>query len=605
MSTAGMEPSACIERYARVMLVDDEQLNMDVLQIHLEAEGYSRFTCIADSRSVMGCMESDPPDVLLLDLMMPHVSGFDILEALDGHATLSDVPVLVLTSSNDADTKLRALRLGATDFLAKPVDASELALRMRNTLTARAWQKRRNRLDTLTELPNRGCLVGLLQRELRDAEEASDGAPVSPGLLSLINIQQFKSINDSLGTELGDQVLWAVRERLVLAFGRNPSAVIDELSLGTGRCGASCIARLGADRFAVYTPESQDSSDDRRCVARVQRFLASLAEPILLGNERVYLRAGVGVARLIDDGERVSDVLNAAESAMRQASAGGVSDYAFYSADMDTAARERMAMETGLRTAVADGDIFLVYQPKLSVASNTIVGAEALMRWQHPRFGLVSPVDFIPMAEHNGMIVPIGEWVLRKACSQAAHWRATIAPAFCIAVNVSIRQLQEPDFIETVQLVLEQTGLEPGALIVELTENMIMENAEANVAKLARLRAHGVRISIDDFGTGYSSLSYLQRFAIDQLKIDQSFIREIVDETSASPIVKAVISLAHDLGLNVVAEGVEEGHQLARLRSLGCEEYQGYFASRPVTMQAFSDLLVDGCPLPEEERRAA
>jgi len=583
-----------VEQSARVTLVDDEQLNMDVLQIHLEAEGYTQFTCIADSRTVMQRLEADPPDVLLLDLMMPHVSGFDILGELGGHPTLSEIPVIVLTSSNDAETKLRALRLGATDFLAKPVDSSELALRMRNTLTARAWQTRKNRIDPLTELPNRACLFGVLNRELREATVAGEERqmpPVSPGLLALVNIQQFKSINDSLGTEQGDRVLWTVRERLVATFGRNPGEVFDALSLGPGRCEACCIARLGSDRFVVYMPECCDGHDERRLIALVEQFLDSLAEPIVLAKERVYVRASIGVARLIYDGERVPDVLNAAESAMRQASGAGGTGYAFYSAEMNSPARERLAMETSLRTAVVDGDLFLVYQPKLDVASDTITGAEALVRWRHPELGLVSPVDFIPMAEHSGMIVSIGEWVMREACTQAALWRRTRLPTLCIAVNVSIRQLQEQDFIATVRRVLEETELAPEALIIELTENMVMENAETNVAKLEQLRAIGVRVSIDDFGTGYSSLAYLQRFAIDQLKIDQSFIKEIDDGSTTAPIVKAVISLAHDLGLSVVAEGVEERHQLTLLQSLACEEYQGYLASRPVVGPEFETLL--------------
>jgi len=598
-------PTGSVERSARVMLVDDEQINMDVLQIHLESEGYARFTCLADSREVIARMRADPPDVLLLDLMMPHVSGFDILAEIGACPELSEVPVIVLTSSDDAETKLRALRLGATDFLAKPVDASELALRMRNTLKARAWQKRRSRVDELTELPNRTCLVGLLQGELERAGDGGAPRPASPGMLCLVNLQRFKSINDSLGTRLGDQVLWLVRERLIAAFGRNPVQVVDELSLEEGRHGASCIARLGADRFAVYTPLQSDDPEGARVCAAIERFLASFGVAVQIADEKLYLCASVGIARLIDDGERVSDVLNAAESAMRQASAHPVNDYAFYSADMVATNRQRLEMENGLRTAVSDGDIFLTYQPKLCVPTNAILGAEALVRWQHPRLGLISPVDFIPLAEHNGTIVPIGEWILRQACEQTVRWQQLAGAGFRMAVNVSIRQLQEPDFVDTVRRVLVDTGLESRSLIIELTENMIMEDAEANMLKLEALREIGVRLSIDDFGTGYSSLAYLQRFPVDQLKIDQSFIREIEGTTSRVPIVKAVISLAHDLGLSVVAEGVETHHQLARLRALRCEEYQGYLASRPVIADAFEVLLRDGCELGRPGRRAA
>jgi len=594
-----------VERSARVMIVDDEPLNMEVLQIHLESEGYSRFTCLSDSRETIERMRAEPPDVLLLDLMMPHVSGFDILEALAGETGLSDVPVIVLTSSDDAETKLRALRLGATDFLSKPVDASELALRMRNTLTARSWQKRRSRFDALTELPNQSCFVAVLQNELVRAGNGPGASPASPGRLSLINIRQFKSVNDSFGSKIGDQVLWTVRERLIAAFGRNPDEVVDELSMGPDRDGTSCIARLGADRFAVYTPSGHGDPTGQGVCASIERFLRAFGSALQIGDERLYLNASVGVARLIDDGENVPDVLNAADTAMRQAGDRYASGYALYAAEMDVTARKRLSMENGLRTAISDGGIFLTYQPKLCVATNEIMGAEALVRWQHPRLGLISPVDFIPLAEHNGTIVPIGEWVMREACVQAVQWAEAAGEGFRMAVNVSIRQLQEEDFVATVRRVLDDTGMVAACLVIELTENMIMDDAEANMVKLERLREIGVKLSIDDFGTGYSSLAYLQRFAIDQLKIDQSFVREIEGAASRAPIVKAIVSLAHDLGLSVVAEGVETHHQLAKLRSLRCEEYQGYLASRPVTSEAFEQLLRDGCPLEPFGARAA
>jgi len=258
---------------------------------------------------------------------------------------------------------------------------------------------------------------------------------------------------------------------------------------------------------------------------------------------------------------------------------------------MDEKARELLTMENGMRTAVENGEIFLVYQPKVNVASNTIVGAEALVRWMHPEFGLISPVNFIPLAEDTGMIVSIGEWVLRESCRVAREWRESINEDFKIAVNISIRQLHELDFISTVKKSLDDAGLPAEALIIELTENMIMENAESNIVKLQQLKALGVQISIDDFGTGYSSLSYLQRFPLDQLKIDRSFIKEIKSATDVMPIVKAVISLAHDLGLSVVAEGIETHHQLAHIRAFKCEEYQGYYCSKPVMAEEFSLLL--------------
>ena len=577
---------------ATVMMVDDEPLNMQVLQIHLEGVGYRRFVTVERSTEALDTLRAERPDVLLLDLMMPEVSGFDILEALREDEALGDLPVIVLTSSTDAPTKLRALELGATDFLAKPVDQSELALRVRNTLSARAWQRRARHVDSLTELPNRAYLARLIAMRL-----ASAGEPGRRAALMLFDLDRFKQINNSLGTAAGDAVLVGFAERLAATFGHRAPASTDaamaEMPMVPGR--ADCVARLEADRFAVLMPVG-DGDRTRELIALVDRLMATLETPLAVGGESMFVDASAGIA-MLEPGSTPEQLLNDAGTALAGSRATSDAPYAFYSPDMDAAARTRLGLENGLRTAIEDGQIHLVYQPKVEVAGGRILGAEALVRWTHPEFGLVSPVDFVPLAEHVGMIVPIGEWVLREGCRQTALWRANGHPELHIAINVSIRQLAEPDFPATVAAALRDTGLDPAALVLELTENMLMDDAEASLAMLAELKGLGVSLSIDDFGTGYSSLAYLQRFPIDQLKIDRSFVMEIRSALEPVPIVKAVISLAHDLGLSVVAEGVETHHQLARLKALRCEEYQGYLFSRPVAPEAFGELL-DGGGLP-------
>lgn len=573
---------------AKIMMVDDEELNMEVLQIHLESEGYNNFVAVSDSTLAMERIRLERPEVLLLDLVMPRVTGYDILRLIREDDNLRYLPVVVLTSANDAATKLEALTLGATDFLAKPIDASELALRMRNTLTAIAWQKRMSEVDSLTSLPNRTWFTKMLRQRIEYAIPEKSLAAVI-----LININRFKSINNSLGPARGDEVLVAFSERIIQCYRNGEkqpwfSSEQQSSSLPT-------VARLDGDRFAVLMPLTEQGELDE-CLARSTNELTEILKmPFSVSGQAIYLSISVGVSELVSSTDTVESLINNAETAMRHAKQRTDVSYAIYSDHMDEKARELLRLENGLRTAVTNNEIFVVYQPKVDVVTNLVSGAEALVRWMHPELGLISPVDFISLAEDSGTIVAIGEWVLRESCLQAKHWQDQGFPDFKIAVNVSIRQLHEPDFLQTVRSALENSHLPPNTLIIELTENMIMENAEENIIKLRNLKELGIQLSIDDFGTGYSSLSYLQRFPLDQLKIDQSFIKEILSETTPMPIVKAVISLAHDLGLKVVAEGVETLAQLQYIRALKCEEYQGYLCSKPVTApEFFLQLQADG-----------
>jgi len=567
---------------AKIMMIDDEPLNMEVLQVHLECEGYNRFVTLSDSKIALEEIRKESPDVLLLDLVMPEVTGFDILKEMRLDAEGKHIPVIVLTSSEDAETKLKALQLGATDFLSKPVDASELALRMRNTLSSRAYLQRMLNFDQLTDLPNRLSFIKDLRNALDACEKTGDQAA-----LLLFNINRFKTINDSLGPARGDDVLWAFSERLRRTFEAAPRRNRDQYTSAI----SAQVARVGGDRFAILLPIECAESHCEDLTQLLEEFVEVLETPVSIDDEDIYLTVSIGVSTLTQQTRSVENLFNDAETAMLHAKGRRDTEFAFYVEQMDEKARELLSMENGMRTAVENREIFLVFQPKVEVSTNRIIGAEALVRWMHPEFGLISPVNFIPLAEDTGMIVSIGEWVLRESCRVAQQWRELGYHDFKIAVNVSIRQLHELDFISIVQKALDDSGLPAESLIVELTENMIMENAETNIVKLRQLKNLGVKISIDDFGTGYSSLSYLQRFPLHQLKIDRSFIKEIQGVKDRMPIVKAVISLAHDLGLTVVAEGIETHHQLAHVRALKCEEYQGYYCSKPLPDEEFLCLL--------------
>lgn len=566
------------------MMIDDEPINMRVLQLHLTTEGYQRFVTVSDSTTAMQVLRVEKPNVLLLDLNMPEVSGLEILSQIRADAELKQLPVIVLTSSNNSDSKLQALKLGANDFLPKPVDASELALRMRNTLLARVYEQQLMHVDVLTNLPNRLYFVDYMRRYMDDVHKSADETRV----LVLINLHKFKSINDSFGSERGDDVLWAFSQRLSSAF--EGAGNVLECGDRTGRQEPKVI-RLGGDRFGVVVDACEEPKKNvylRQCI---EALLDSLKSPFVVDSQNIYVDVGIGISLFTEGSQSVETLINHAETAMNNAAADTGKPYAFYSVDMVKGARRLLAIDNAMRTAIDDNGLYVYYQPKVDVASGRITGAEALVRWEHPELGFISPVEFIPVAESSGMILPIGLWVLEQACKQAMAFRRNGYDQFHMAVNVSIAQLYAPDFIDCVKHILNVTALPSHALTLELTENMIMEDVESNIAKLAALKDLGIGISIDDFGTGYSSLSYVQQFPINQLKIDRSFIMQIESADTCSPVVKAIVTLAHDLGYGVVAEGVETAEQLAYIRGLTCGEYQGFYKSRPVSAAEFVLLL--------------
>ena len=579
-------------RNAKVMMVDDEPINMRVLQLHLTAEGYERFVSVSDSTQAISVLRREKPNVLLLDLQMPVVSGLDIIEMVRSDKALKQLPIIVLTSSNSSEVKVRALELGATDFLSKPVDAIELALRMRNTLVSRAYEQRIMHVDALTNLPNRLFFTDYLRRRAK--------APEDPGrarVLVLLSLHRFKSINDGFGPGRGDDVLWAFSQRLRAAFFR-PGKNTGKAS--TAGEAPALIMRLGGARFGVFMHTSSSPASDPELLDSIQSLSKSLNIPFVVDSRDVYLSAGIGIAVHQESSHAVEMLINQAETAISQLSNDSSTSFSFYNEEMAAAAKRLLDIENAMHTAIEENSMYLVYQPKVNAATGRIQGAEALLRWNHPRLGFISPEEFIPVAESCGLIVSVGYWVLAQACQQCVAIRMAGYEEFKMAVNVSIPQLFEDNFAQSVQRILETTGLPSDALVVELTENMIMEDVEDSIARLSELRDLGIRISIDDFGTGYSSLSYLQRFPVDQLKIDRSFIMQIESSTDQSPIVKAVVMLAHDLDLTIVAEGVETQEQLEFIQKLECEEYQGYFKSRPVLPEQFMRLMHES-----DEKRAA
>ncbi len=564
--------------YATIMMVDDEPITMEIVQGFLEEAGYRKFVIEEDSTHALSVMEEVKPDIILLDLVMPEVSGFDILAQVRRHPDLEHVPVVVLTSSSDTATKLRALDLGATDFLSKPVDPSELALRVRNTLAAKAYQDQLVFYDSLTNLPNRQLFLDRTAWAISRAQR--EGNKVA---LLHITFDQFKRVTDAFGHKTADEVLKQLAQRLQESV--RVSDVVSRDATDGEPWGN--VFRLGSEDFSVLLPDISNVANAAR-VAR--RILEAMRDPFNAEGTDVYLTPRIGIAGYPNDSQDKTTLIKLAVAASSQAQSQGGDHLRFCSPEMNQASLKRLRLEADLRRAVDNGEFRLHYQPKINVSTGKIVGVESLIRWQTEEGQVVPPAGFIPVAEDIGLIVPIGEWVLLEACSQIARWRDA-GVTIKMAVNISARQFFDTDLNSSVRNALVKTGVDPADLTLEITESLLMADTERASDTLHGLRELGLNTSIDDFGTGYSSLSYLKCFEVDELKIDRSFLVDLLQSHEDQALVTAVIYLAHKLGLRVCAEGVEQQAQLDFLTQVHCDEYQGYLCSRPMPPDALLDWL--------------
>jgi len=413
----------------------------------------------------------------------------------------------------------------------------------------------------------------LLNDRIRQAIAAAKRHAKQVAVLFL-DVDGFKHINDSLGHPVGDQVLQSIAQRL-LACARS----------------VDTVSRQGGDEFVVLLSEL---THPRAASIMAAQMLHSVAEPHVVGKHELHVTASIGVSVFPDDGLDAETLIKNADTAMYQAKEGGRRRYQFFKPSMNARAVERQSIEESLRRALERQEFELHYQPKIDIKTGAITGSEALIRWTHPTRGRVPPVDFIPIAEDCGLIVPIGHWVLRQACRQARAWKDAGLPATAMAVNVSAMEFQNEGFLQGLLQILQESDWDPGLLELEVTESVLMKHVEATIEVLQALRESGVRVALDDFGTGYSSLSYLRRFPIDSLKIDRSFIQQIAAGPDAAAIVTAVISMAQSLKLRVVAEGVETVQELQFLQARHCDEVQGYYFSRPLPAAQFANLLSTG-----------
>ncbi|MDB5762379.1 MAG: diguanylate cyclase domain protein [Herminiimonas sp.] len=430
--------------------------------------------------------------------------------------------------------------------------------------------------DTLTRLANRNLLRDRLGQAIAYASRYNHQV-----WAVFVDLDRFKFVNDTLGHKAGNLLLKTISARLRASVRATDT-----------------VARLGSDEFMLLLPER---TDERLSTGVIQRIMDAVACPVTIDGHEFFLTCSVGVAVYPADGNDPDILIQRADIAMYRAKEMGRSNFQFYTPAMNEGALERLRIEGDLRTALERGEFLLYYQPQVDLSNGRIVGMEALIRWQHPQLGLISPARFIALAEETGLIVPIGAWVLRTACQQCRAWQRAGFNGLRIAVNLSARQFAQEELVKSIAAALEETGLAPHYLEIELTESLVMMNVERAIGILRELKAIGVQLSIDDFGTGYSSLSYLKRFPIDVLKIDQSFVRDITVDTDDAAIVALIISLAHSLRLQVIAEGVENEKQLAYLRHHGCDEMQGYYFSKPVPAAQFELLLRQDKRLPQIE----
>jgi diguanylate cyclase (GGDEF)-like protein/PAS domain S-box-containing protein len=416
--------------------------------------------------------------------------------------------------------------------------------------------------DFLTDLPNRAQLMERLSQAIGLANRHRKQVA-----LLFLDLDDFKHINDSLGHAIGDQLLQSVADRLVSCVRST-----------------DMVCRQGGDEFVILLAEIEQPQDAGHVA---ETLLAAFFEPHLIGGLELHVTLSIGISVYPDDGGNVDSVMQNADTAMFHAKASGHNNYQFFRADMNIRAVRRLAVETSLRRALKEGEFLLHYQPKIDLDSGAITGAEALIRWLDPDLGLIQPAQFIPVAEACGLIVPIGRWVLREACRQVRAWLDSGLRAVPVAVNISAEEFRHKGFLDGVALMLQETSLAPSYLELELTESILMHDADSSALVLDALKAMGVRLAIDDFGTGYSSLSYLKRFPIDTLKIDQSFVRDIATDADDATIVSAVIGMGKNLKQRVVAEGVETHEQLEFLRAQQCHEGQGFYFSHALSADAF------------------
>ncbi len=570
-----------------ILVADDDPDALLLMSTSLEGAGFQVSTA-NDGTETLRRFRADSHDLVMLDVDMPGMSGIEVCAAIRRKAGPL-LPIVMVTGMDDVPSVDAAYRAGATDFIAKPVSWALVGHRVRYLLRGyeiasdlKAAEERIRRLayfDTLTGLPNREHFHHRLAQTLEVAEREA-----RPLALLCIDLDNFKRINDTLGHGVGDELLRLMAARLREAL-RATDAVGRAMPVGALD---EDLSRLGGDEFMVLLP---DIAGPEQAGLVAERIVRTITQPMRLGQHEVLVTPSIGIAIYPSDGSNHETLVKNADLAMYFAKRRGPGTFAFFDPAMNAGALKRLTVEGKLRNAIANHELSLHFQPQFNLGTGLICGMEALVRWNNAELGSVPPSEFIPLAEETGLILPIGEWVLRGACAQAKAWREEGLPVARIAVNVSGLQLSQRGFADLVRAVLRETELPPELLELEITESVVMQNEAWTEDVLKDLKSIGVELAIDDFGTGYSSFARLREFPIDRLKIDRSFVQHVHNNGEDHAIASAIIAMAKTMKLEVVAEGVEDFAQLMILQDECCSLAQGFLLSRPMPAADAHQLL--------------
>ena len=607
MSTENTETSSRNQDNSEITIlaIENDPAILGEITGYLSARGFAVLQAI-DADAGFTLFARERPDIVLLDICLPGPGGLALLNHINRETP--GLPVIIISGPDSVIDANAALKINAWDYITKPIfDLQILDITLRNVLERakmtrekKEWKTREEALlekaselelrclelekafqnldggsqenlerfhhllhyDALTNLPNRMLLKDRLSRMILKARRNKTHVAVI-----FFDLDRFKKVNETLGHDIGDMLLQKVALLIVGCIRKSDT-----------------VARLGDDEFAVLL---DDLHDVKYVAVVVRKILQVLADPVMIRDYELYATSSVGISLFPDDSDSVDDLLRYANAALYKAKAAGKNNYQYYTSDLHTRAFDFIVLESGLRKALDNNELVVFYQPLITLHSNEVIGMEALLRWQHPEKGMIPPGDFIPLAEETGLIEPIGAWVLRQACIQNKKWQNAGYPPVRMFVNMSARQLNSKNITEMIGTILQETGLRPEYLGIEITESVIMQDVHSTIIKLKEMHRMGIGLSIDDFGTGYSSLSHLKLFPIDNLKIDRSFVCNITSDASDAAIAAAVILLAHSMNLKAVAEGVETEEQLEVLRRQGCDYFQGFLFSRPLAPEGF------------------